>query len=91
MGTSPNRRYAILSKEEFDSMDIDYSQVNENPNISDMENNGIRWDNNNEYCYLSYQGTKPDFLASITNILTNEEVLALMATEQWVSPDEDEV
>jgi len=40
---------------------------------------------------LAYNGAKPSFLSNITGVINHGEVLELLLTSDWVSPDEDEI
>ena len=66
-------------------MDIDYSLVKEE------DANHIRWSNDETKCILAYHGSKPDFLSSITGVMYHEEILSLLSTSEWISPNDDEI
>ena len=47
--------------------------------------------NDESECILAYHGAKPSFLSNITGVINHGEVLELLLTSDWVSPDEDEI
>ena len=85
MDTKANRKWLVVTKSEFDSMDVDYSKIKE------VDASHIRWNNAGTECILAYNGSKPDFLSSITGVMNHDEGLSLLVTSDRIAPDYDEI
>ena len=85
MDTKHTRKWLVVTREEYDNLVIDWNSIKE------TDANHVRWNNDESECILAYHGAKPSFLSNITGVINHGEVLELLLTSDWVSPDEDEI
>lgn len=76
-----NRKYVIIPTSEINN--VDFTQVLETaPNTCRYSVDGTK-------TFVKYEGTQPSSVSSIvgkSHEYTHEEILAILATEEWTSP-----
>ena len=73
-----SRQYVILNLDEIDS--VDFSQVME------TESSKVRKSVDGSKFFVKFEGDVPRFLDGKT-IYSHSEILGILATEEWNSPD----
>ena len=82
MARFENRRWAVISAEDVAS--IDFSQVLETSADS------LRYNVADTETFVKYEGSKPSSVPADAVEYTHSEILALLATEAWTAPMEEE-
>lgn len=85
MGTKLNRKWLVITADEYANLTIDWSLV------GDVDDAHVRWSNDKSKCIMKYNGAKPTFLSSITGVLNHSELLELMDTDDWIHPNAYEI
>ncbi len=82
MARFENRRWAVISAD--DVVSIDFSQVLETSADS------LRYNVAGTETFVKYEGSKPSSVPADAVEYTHSEILALLATEAWTAPMEEE-
>ena len=73
-----SRQYVILNLDEIDSVDFDQ--------VMETESSKVRKSVDGSKFFVKFEGDVPSFLDGKT-IYSHSEILAILATEEWNSPD----
>lgn len=73
-----SRQYVILNLDEIDSVDFDQ--------VMETEASKVRKSVDGSKFFIKFEGDTPGFLEGKT-IYSHSEILAILATDEWNSPD----
>jgi hypothetical protein len=72
----PNRHWCIITREEIESLPVDFSKVMENSAET------LRYSLDGTKTFVKYEGEQPDFLNGKTE-LNHNEILQILSTSEW--------
>ena len=72
------KTYCIINSDEVGS--VDFNQVQE------TSADTLRYSLDGTKTFVKYEGSQPSFLSGKTEY-THSEILAILATDEWTSPD----
>ena len=82
MSRFENRRYVVISQEEVTSINFDQ--------VMETSADTLRYSLNGTETFVKYEGEKPSSIPTDATEYIHSEILALLATEDWSSPVEEE-
>ena len=83
MSRFPNRRWTIIPASEVPN--VDFSQVLESSADS------LRYNVAGTETFVKYEGSKPSSIPADAVEYTHSEILALLTTEAWTAPIDEEL
>lgn len=72
------KTYCIINSDEVGSVDFDQ--------VQETSADTLRYSVDGTKTFVKYEGEQPSFLSGKTEY-THEEILAILATDEWTSPD----
>jgi len=73
-----SKKYVIINADEVDSVDFDQ--------VDETSENTLRFSLDNSLTFVKYDGAKPRFLYG-KDTYTHSEILAILATDEWIDPN----